>query len=112
MKKALPITTQEKEKIVKLLKEKRSIKDVIAISGRSKRALIKIAKERGIRMKRSPIQPDEEERIVTLLKERKNARQVARIVGRGSTTVLNVAANHSIALTHQSPENYAKRKIK
>ena len=112
MKRSFRITPEEMKNIIALLKEKRSIKDVIAISGRSKRALIKIAKERDIRMKRSPIQPDEEERIVALLKEMKNARQVARVVGRGSTTVLNVAANHSIALTHQSAENYAKRKIK
>lgn len=71
---------------------------MVEISGRSKRSLIKIAKENDIKMKFGSLRPDEEESIIVLLKENKSSRQIAKIVGRGSTTVLRVAANHKILL--------------
>ena len=92
------ITPEERVKLIELLKEKRSIKEVVEISGRSKRSLIKIAKENDIKMKFGSLRPDEEESIIVLLKENKSSRQIAKIVGRGSTTVLRVAANHKILL--------------
>ena len=114
MKKQLSIRIQPEEmkKIIQLLEKKRSIKDVVEISGRSKRVLITIAQRNNIKMKFAPIAPEEEEKIVALLKEKKNARQVAKIVGRGETTVLRVAANHRISLTHQRSRKKSAKKIK
>ena len=108
MKKSLKINPEEMEEIIKLLKEHRSIKKVVELSGRSKRWLIEIAKRNNIKMKLGPMGPEEEEKIVALLKEKKNARQVAKIVGRGPTTVLRVSANHGIVLKHKQSTKKSK----
>lgn len=98
MKKTFRISPEEMKELIDLLKEHRSIKKVVEISGRSKKWLIEIAKKNNIKIKSSPIDPEEEEKIIVLLKEKRNAAAVARIVGRGETTILSVATNHDIRL--------------
>ena len=92
------VPDEEREKIVGLLKEHRSIKKVMEISGRSKTYILRVVKKENLKMKNSKIPADEEKKIVALLKENRSGKEVARILGRGATTISNVAARNGIKL--------------
>jgi len=92
------VPAEEREKIVSLLKEHRSIKKVMEISGRSKTYILRVVKKDNLKMKGSKIPADEEKKILALLKENRSGKEVARILGRGATTISSVAARHDIKL--------------
>lgn len=101
MKRPFRISHEEMKEIIELLKEHRSIKKVFEITGRSKRWLIKIAKNNNIKMKGARMKPEEKEKIIALLKEKGNATEVAKIVGRSPYVPLQLASQHKIFLKHK-----------
>jgi len=95
-----PITDAEKQKIIKLLKEKRNAAEVGRIVGKSQRSVCRIAVKNKIPLKRKrlSISPKEKKKIIELLKEKGNAAEVGRIVGRPQRSVYNIAAENKIPL--------------
>jgi len=92
------LTEDQKQNIIKLLKEKGNASEVARIVGKSKSSVCRIAKKHKIPLKMlsSKVSRKEEEKILKLLKEGKSAIEVARLAKRSQTTVLIKARKHGI----------------
>ena len=91
------ISSEEKEKIIRLLKEKMNGSEVVRILGRNV-DVWKIAKRHNIKLKNSPVTSVEKEAILKLLNNGENFIDVAKKIGRNHLTIKKIARLHGIDL--------------
>lgn len=103
MGKASLLTEDEKKKILKLLKEKKSATEVARIVKRSHYAVWRIAKKNGVELG-NRLSKEETAKILKLLKEKKNGAEVAMLVKRSKSPILRIAKENGIKLGKTGPK--------